>query len=230
MSYYNLPMTVLLHGDDLTSLQNKLFQLKNESGDFDAIELEGEKLTKAQIEDTTRSQSLFQIPTLVIINSLTKNKLWDILLGQFKDSAHKLVFIEQKKLTSNQLSKFENTFSKIQILEFKQNPLIFSFTKELLPNNSKKLFPIWQELIKIEVVEVVFSMIVRQFRLLLLVKNGDTTMPSWQTKNLQSQAAHFTQEKLEDTYEQLLDIDFKNKTGQNILSLSECLELFLLNL
>jgi DNA polymerase III delta subunit len=82
------------------------------------------------------------------------------------------------------------------------------------------------EYAKTEVPEIIFAMIVRQFRLML----NPLDLAPWQLARIKSQASHFSPQKLKQIYKDLLRLDYEQKSGLAPLDLKGSLELFLLAL
>jgi len=92
----------------------------------------------------------------------------------------------------------------------------------------------FHDLIREKSTEVIFAMIVRQWRLLLIAsdlgKPGLSKMAPWQIHKILKQARNFTFKKLFISYRQLLSIDIKIKNGKSPYSLEQLLDIFLLSL
>jgi hypothetical protein len=84
--------------------------------------------------------------------------------------------------------------------------------------------------------ELIFFMIVRQFRLMISqletgAKIEETKrLQSWQTGKLSSQANSFGKERLISLYDKLFEIDLAQKTGKLPYSLDKSIDIFLLAL
>ena len=85
--------------------------------------------------------------------------------------------------------------------------------------------------------EVLFSMLIRQMRLLLSVNEIDDNpidevkrLKPWQTQKLKKQATFFTDSDLIATYKSLHEIDYRAKTGKASLPLSSTIDIWLLKL
>ncbi len=107
-----------------------------------------------------------------------------------------------------------------------------------MPNNTKVLLPLYQKYITDVPAELALTMIVRQFRFLILsLQPEESEFPSdfmnlapWLRKKYQIQALRFGQDNLINIYAGLLLIDEQSKNGQSPVSLESRLELFLLTL
>ncbi len=126
------------------------------------------------------------------------------------------------QLTPGQLKSFTN--AKIQ--EFKLNQVVFKFVESIVPKNQKEMLPLFEKYCEQEIPEIIFSMVIRQFRLML----NPEQLNSWQKDKIISQIKSFPIKSLRQIYHQLLEIDYQQKTGQAPLDLKGSLELFLLKL
>lgn len=206
-------MITVLHGENVVASRKELEQLKTEFED-EVVSLDGKTLTETDFIQATQSNSLLADNRLVIVENPDKLELTNVSCD--------LILWFDKELSKAQTEKYKG--AKIQ--GFKIEPKIFKFCDEILPRSGPKLTNLFQELLKTEEPEFVFVMIVRQFRLML---NPNMALP-WQKSKIISQARAFEPEKLKAIYKNLLDLDFKAKTGQLSKGLPFALELFLLSL
>lgn len=145
----------------------------------------------------------------------------------FADSRQFVLWFD-KKLSVAQIKDFESKFGKLSVEEFKVSPIVFKFLDSLAPGNQKNFMPLWQAYLRTQPAEVAFVMLVRQFRLLLNLADPD--VQPWQKGKLASQAKLFAPSQLKTIYQKLLLVDYQNKTGSGIASLSTALELLLLSI
>lgn len=225
---------LFLHGDNQSALRQELESILKKHHDFEVLKLEGKNLNLGDIKQALESQSLFQEKRLVIIENLFGRKVGQEIenyLTQVGDA--NLVLVEGKKV------KPPEGFT---VKEFKENPLIFKFLENLKPQNlpesenqdkNYSLILLCQ-LLKSEETEYIFSMLVRQIRLLILslandsnlVKDYSRLLPFVRSK-LKRQAALFSFQNLKEIYQKLLTIDYENKTGGSVFPLDESLELLI---
>lgn len=224
-------MIILIHGEDIASSRNFLTeQRQTHKGEVQLITPETtspELLTQA-----FTSSSLFETNRLIILEGFFTGRKTTVTkeIPKLESSANIIIW-EGKKLTLGQISVIEKIFPGVSIKEFKQNQVVFKFVESIRPKNQKQMLTLLQEYFKVEIPEIVFSMIVRQLRLLLLIKSGSADeLSPWQKSRLEAQAKSFNFEQLKSIYAQLLDIDFKIKSGQLAYNLPTAIELFLLDL
>lgn len=229
-------MNFLLHGDNLTAIRNRLGELK-ERAQGEIFSLEGKNILPEVLSQVLQSDSLFNDKNrLIIIERPEANKTFLDNFPPFSGNIN-IVFVEDKKLSSTQLSKYQKAIAGLQIEEFKQSPIVFKFLESIKPGGQKTFLALWQDYQSSEEPEVILMMLVRQFRLLLLASDsskhpGDDykKLAPWQQDRLKTQAKTFSIEQLQTIYQTLLDIDYQNKTGQSLLSLSASLQIFLLGI
>jgi len=77
--------------------------------------------------------------------------------------------------------------------------------------------------------ELVFSMMERQFRLMILSLEKETaeSIPVWQRSKLKKQAEAFGIEKIKDIFKKLMKIDYNQKTSGSPLAFEKQIELLL---
>jgi len=229
---------LLLHGDNVILSRNELMILKEKNKDKEIVVLDGKNLNLTDLKQALEAKSLFGTDKFVIIENflsklkrMTKTQELEYLL-KLKD-AKNLVLWEDKELKKTTLSLFKNAQIKI----FKIEKLIFSLVESLRPQNAKVIINLFRQCLANNSPEIIFSMIIRQFRLLLLVKSRGRDGPedyqklaSWQKQRLTNQAKFFTMERLGEIYQKLLKIDFENKTGKAVFDLEKTLEIFLVEI
>lgn len=221
-------MIYLIHGEDnYTSRKYFMDQKDNESITFDA-----ETLNLDDLKQSLMGSGLFEESKKIFIENLFTRKgnkvLSDVskILSETKDSevylwASKDVGVRSLK----EFPKFENKNFKIP-----QN--IWSFLDSIKPNSKQNVVNFHLAL-KGTDVEIIFAMIIRQFRLMLAL-NSDIDeakkLAPWQSSKLTKQALSFGEDKLKNAYKKLYLIDKKTKTGKTNLSLTQNIDIFLLQI
>lgn len=198
-------MITIYHGEDISASRKAL---PPETTIIEAKDATAERLTQL-----IEGDSLFGEKKMVAIENLKTLP---------KGISGDLILWYDHKLTPGQLKEFPD--AKIQ--EFKLSEIVFKFAESIKPGNQKVMLPLFQQFCQQEFIEIVFTMIVRQFRLML----NPSALSGWQKDRIVSQSKHFTPDQLQATYKKLLAIDFEFKNGQAISDLTGSLELFLLNL
>jgi DNA polymerase III delta subunit len=230
-------MMLILHGSNLPASRQALTSQKEtaKTKGSEIIELIGKSLDLTSLKQALESTSLFGQDRLVTIEglfSLPKSKNKETLLDYLKKEKFtaELVIWEQAQIDGRALRFFG---SKAQIRLFKLPALIFKFLDSLSPRNSKESLRLFQELKKSEPAELVFYLLARRTKDLLIAKDlgkkGLEGAP-WQQGRLLHQAAPFSLEELLRLHRRLLKLDWEQKTGRAVMGLSESLDLLLLNL
>lgn len=227
-------MITILHGEEIVKSRKHLEGLKRR--DKEVVVLDGGRTNLTEIIQALESQSLFGKTRLVVIeNLLTGKKKKDEILVYLQKLPPEveLILWEGKELEKSRLG----LFPQAKVMRFRPEPVLFKFLESLRPGNIKVIITLLRQTLMVEEPEMVFYMLVRQFRLLLAVKEGKVRgieelnrLNLWQLERLQNQAKYFTMEKLVEIYQKLLKIDFEQKTGQAAFDLAKNLELFLLSL
>lgn len=109
--------------------------------------------------------------------------------------------------------------------------ILWKFLDDLSPKNKIQNLQTFHKIISVLEPHFVFSMLIRQFRLLILAVDEEVDgLPPWQRSKLAIQAKEFGQGKLFLLYKQLLAIDIRQKTSSSAFDLSGELDLFIVNL
>ncbi|MBL7159044.1 hypothetical protein ISS85_01055 [Candidatus Microgenomates bacterium] len=232
-------MFTILHGDHLLASRKALEVMKKTAEKKEVISFDGKKVTLTDLKQALEARSLFGQEKLAIVENLISLKYSSIKTQeQVKrtfdylkalPSNTELILWEKKKIDGRRLISFKN--AKIQL--FQTPAIIFKFLESIQPNNQESMLSLFENCAKTGPVELIFYMIVRQFRLLLLVKDlgkEGVRMAPWQYARLTNQANCFTLEKLLKIYKKLLKIDYQQKTGQLVFDLKKTIELLLVNL
>jgi hypothetical protein len=189
------------------------------------------------LEQALGNQSLFSVDQTIVIEELhslprskRKNELIDLIAAatQEETSQTTIILWEKRDLTKTMLKKFPAATA----LSFKASKKIFNFVEQLNPKTSKKsLLRSLHESVESDGDFFVFSMVCRQVRMLLEVKDGKTPAGSpFIVSKLKSQAQPFSMKKLLSLHAQLTNIDLKLKQSVSALSLDKELDLFVYRL
>jgi hypothetical protein len=229
-------MILIIHGSDLVSSRDYFTKEKDKAES--PILMNGDGLTFDQIFQAAENKSFFDTKTtLAIENFFSKNKSNSIESKKIIEyvNANKnseIIFWE-----STEISKPNQTVLKGSIVKaFSYPQVLFKFLDGLKPGSGERLIKLVYELKKNMESELVFFMIVRQFRLMLSqLENGPKIeetkrLQSWQTGKLSDQAKSFGKEKLIKLYSQLLAMDLTQKTGKYPYTIDKSIDIFLLGL
>lgn len=225
-------MIYLLHGDNLVASREFLKTLTDSAKNRkqSVIRLNGIQTRSEDFIQALDSQYLFGPDNLVIVEQLfsrprsAEQKQILQFLRKYEGSVE-VVFWEKKevgKVLQRNLPK--RTVIKL----FKTPATIFKFLDSLAPVSKKEALGLLIHLNKNETPDLVFYMLARQIRLLLLVSSGgEVKGPPWMIAKLKRQAANFSLNQLLTTYQQLFRIDEQVKRGLTIMPLSWHLEMLL---
>jgi DNA polymerase III delta subunit len=229
----------IIHGEQMTHSRQKLTQVVSQlkTNGYQVTTLIAKNLDPQLLEQTLGSQSLFATPQLVVIeelHSLPKSKKKDELintLGQFTDPAGmtEIVLWEKRDLTATMLKKFPSA----TVAYFKASKHVFTLMEQLSPKTEQKpaLLKKLHSALESDGDFFVFTMLVRQIRLLIEVKDGGRPAgPPFMVSKLQSQAKLFTLEKLLELHRRLAELDYQLKQSANSLTLSQELDLLMLSM
>lgn len=229
----------IIHGEQVSHSRQKLSQLIAEykQNGYQVTTIMAKSLDHQLLEQTLGSQSLFATPQLIVIeelHSLPKSKKKDELittLGQFTDQTKltEVLLWEKRDLTATMLKKFPTA----EVAYFKASKHIFSLMEQLTSEAKQKpaLLKKLHAAIESDGDFFVLTMMIRQMRLLIEVKDGGRPAgPPFMVSKLQSQAKLFTLEKLVEIHHRLAKLDYQLKQSANSLTLSQELDLLVLSM
>ncbi len=227
-------MVTIIHGDDIALSRKAYIELKQKSQN--AIVLDGEKITFSDMVLSLSSDLLFSDEKDIFIeNFFTKRKLiakeTKEIISYIQKDKNNVVFWESKKLTKPAL----NNFPKAAVKQFNIPQTLFGFIDKIHPNSPKKLIELFHNALTQSEAELIFFMMVRQLRILLALETGSeieelAKLAPWQMSNLSNQGQNFPLEQLKKAYAKLYEIDLAQKTGTTSLSLTQSIDMFLLDL
>lgn len=216
----------ILHGDNIVESRKALGTL-TEAAIKEGIEVVrfDARITLVQARGALESGSLLGKTKLVVIENLLsspKAKEKDKILNYLQEGKFDNDFIlwEEKEI-----KKIPLAGAKSEV--FKVNQLIFRFLDNLRPANQKETLNLLSKVKETEGAEMIFYMLVRQVRLLMMAKDNALDLPDWQKNKLRNQAEQFEEIKLKAIYAQLLEIDFAQKVSGDPFPLSSRLDLLI---
>ncbi len=226
---------ILIHGEDSSLSRKKLLEELAEK-DAEIIKLEAVKTTKEEIVLICEARSMLNPQKILVMENLfkgiiskEKNEIIAYLLN-IKDGID-LYFWEDRELEKVKINKY---LGKIKSFKFQYPSSLFNFLDAIGAENPTSLIRKFHDLLRQIEAELIFYMIIRQWRNLIIVKDvgvkGMELMPVWQAGKFARQANYFPLEGLISNYRQLLAIDYKIKTSSSPYTLKQLLDIFLLNL
>lgn len=231
-------MVTVLHGENTIASRKVLIEkikLFQERGG-EIIRLDGRKVDLTEIKQACEAGSLFGNNRLVVVENFfnrPKNSQKNEIENYFKNLLPQTNIIcwEEKQLTPSQLNKLP---PHSEVYLFKIEPIIFKFLDCLRPGNNRLMLTLLKRCYQVESVEMIFYMICRQVRILILAndlgKRGLDGMAFWMQNKFFYQSRNFSLEKLLDIHSQLVRIDYEQKTGRAIMPLYFYLDLLVANL
>lgn len=223
----------IFSGDDIVSSrkaytdQIEIFKKENEMEYVNAKDID-----ETFLENIFGSLDLFGKNRILATENFfsgKSNKLRGGLIEKIL-SFKKAVFIdwEEKEISKTETEKLGKS---LIIKNFKLPNLLFKFLDSINPENKKENIILLKKVLENLDPGFVFSMLIRQIRLLILASDNETiTMAPWQKRNLENQFKHFSKDKLINLYKKLLEIDLRQKTSSSPFDLNSELEFFIANL
>ncbi|MCR4263581.1 MAG: hypothetical protein NUV98_02575 [Candidatus Roizmanbacteria bacterium] len=255
-------MIVILHGDHQVASRNRLLELKSQAkeSEKEIITLDGAILELTDLIQSLESTSLFNEQKLVVSENLLSNlrigKKRDEIINylvtapwvipdtdrgskrmdsRLRGNDQVTLILWEKGSVGRQIIKLKKQ-KHVTVEEFKMPTVIFTFVDNLKPRNAATLLDSFHNTLDNKVVpEIVFTMIIRQFRLMLALQtNAELSetkrIAPWQRGKLSKQSQEFSLDQLKKHYKELLVIDFQTKTGKSPLNLTQRIEQFIIGL
>ena len=232
-------MITIIHGDDEITSRNYFVSQK----DADSLTFDAETIDAVELEQSLDESDLFGKSSKIFIENLftrsgTKN-LNEISQILNKNSKADVFIWSNKPVPAKTLSLFQK--ADVKLFKIPQN--IWSFLDGVKPNSNRNVSLFHNVLSETEP-EIIFAMIIRQFRLMLgLSKESDLPageagnnidevkrLAPWQKSKLTRQASLFGVDRLKQIYKKLYKIDKSLKTGKSQLTLIQNIDILLLGL
>lgn len=226
-------MIYIFHGDG-TGASRKLLSeavAKDKANDHEIRTLEGDKLSPRDLESALATASLFSVESLVIENLLSRLRSKDKdacidLLASYNGDKNIYLWDKKEVIPAN-LKKFATA----KISNSKAPTALFTLMESLEPGNAALALSLLHEVVEGTEDIIVFTMIARQISYLIMIKSGtNPKFAPWQMGKLRAQVAKWEGKQLESFLSDLLQIDYKIKTGRSKLSYTDHLDLLLSDL
>lgn len=228
-------MITLIHGEDHLSSRKILIIEKEKYKGNDIQYFEGSSLDLETLLTCDQSQSLFQNSKTIIIENLLAGSMSvekEKILSYLNSSQLRVNVIiwEKSEITKSNIIKL---LPKAKDILCQPPMMLFKFLDTMFDNPAASL-TLFHNVITYREAELVYSMLVRQFRNLIIARDlgaaGLAEMQRWQADKFVRQARNFDTVKLITLYRQLLTIDYQIKSGQTPYNMTELLDIFLLSL
>ena len=204
-------MIYIFHGDNQFDSRQALNKLLEQYIQYDKLKTDSKNIDLDKINLFLQSSSLFaQNKVLIIENFFSTNKsILDKLIKVIKNSNDiDLIIWQDKALNATQLKTFPQ--SKVQL--FALSNKLFGCLNAVRPKNLNGFIPLYNEVLKMGL-----------FDLFLYLLKG----------NLRRQLttySKFDQIKTKNSYLQLIELDYQNKSGQLSVPKEIALERIMVNL
>lgn len=228
-------MITVIHGDHIEASRSELLTVKGKAAGKEIRELQGSKIDEQTLIQSLESSSLFGGDTVVIIELLFSRlgrqqkkieRLARLLVD--RQAACDIIVWEDKELSAATLKYLGNPVVRL----FKTPVIIFQFLDSIAPGQTRRTLELFEQLLTTEPPELVFSMIAKRMRQLLMIALGVTlpTMAGWQLSRLTTQAKSFRMEQLKKLYLSLADREYAVKSGNSAFDLKQHIEQWLMEL
>lgn len=195
------------------------------------VRLLGKELTMENIENFLGNTNLFgETNVLAVENFLSNQKSKEkekLIKKMLSFSNATVIFWEEKEFSKTEQLKYPG----FAFQTYKLPPLVFKFLDGLLPSDYEGNLQRFYQAILSSDENFIFLMLVRQIRLLILIAGDQlTSLAPWQAGKIKKQSGFFNEKKLLEIYNNLLEIDFHQKTSSSAFDLKSELELLLLKI
>ena len=230
-------MITIIHGNDIVSSRQFFVDQKNKA--TNPVVFQGVSLTVTDLAQVLSSGGLFGNENTLFIEELLSQRKKaaqaDSIISYIFDNQDKgnIVLWEEKEISGATLKRFKSAAVKT----FRIPPLIFAFLDSLAPGCGPQCINMLDKTLKTSDIELVFYLLVRQFRLLLALTNEGNSpieevkrLQVWQTGKLKRQSIRFSEEALRKNYRRLYAIEVGQKTGTLSVPLRISIDFFLLEI
>jgi len=230
-------MLTIIHGDDVSA--SRKFFLSEKDKIENAVVLRSSEVTLTNLAQVLEGGGLFEeIKTVFVEDFLSDRKKSAerdaiILYIAKKSKDNNIVMWEGKQILPSSFSKLKGSAIKT----FKLSSSLFTFLDNIKPKNGKALVDLHHKCLKTIESEMIFFMIVRQFRIMLALIDFDkesisetNRLAPWQRGKIEKQARLFDREKLVRIYRKLFKIEVAQKTGGLNIDLINTIDFLLIEL
>lgn len=235
---------IILHGEHELASRQKLIELTTaaKQAGRQVKWLDGKKLTLADLELATGSDSLFGTPITLVVEQVfagPKSKRKDELVNWLKNQVPtagvvssndtEVILWETKTLTATQLKPFATANAQ----QFKLANAVFSWLDTVSPQPATKAkqLQMLTAAVTAESADFCVIMLQRQVRLLIQAKENQLpTMAPFMAQKLIGQARHFTLDQLLELHHRLFLMDQRQKTGTGQANIRQELEILIAKL
>jgi DNA polymerase III delta subunit len=217
-------MLTLIHGANNLASYEALKKISDQFDELSVTKLSGANLTLDAVKEAVETPS-FTGKRLVIIEDLSATRSPNFLADLKKylpnlPAEEELIIFERKTLPPE--SPILKLTTRIQSFPPAKGPSVFEWADNVGSRKLAASLSGWEELLENgEEPEYLFLMLVRQFRLLLLMRlKADPKVPPFVRSRLSAQLKLWSEPQLRTVYRELLEMDYLNKTGRSPLSVT----------
>ena len=224
---------MLIYGSDTAASRKKL-QETVANIDGETVYFNGNNLNLAELLLANEAASFFSLNKTIVIENFfkgAKQKEKDLIFDYARKESNQnlIIFWEDREVSGK-----DKLFKNEEIFKYDFPKLLFKFLDDLGRQPAKVLLNYFHTLQKEKEAELIFSLIVRQFRLLLMMSDpkvtGNGKLAPWQIAKFRQQARNFPADSLMGNYRALLNIDYRIKSGLTPFKMDQLIDIFLVNL
>ncbi len=216
-------MIYYLHGDNLFLSRQKLNLLrdqflKNNPGGKTSF-LNFKNFKPAELRAELSSLSLLKDEKMYLVEGLAKFKPAEqkILLEILKKAEKEIIFWDEK--TTANLRKLKPLFPGIVEFNFPTPRLTFRLLESIYPGNQRQFLPLYLKVKEEQPIELFFYFLKKHFHKLIVASSEEFKVPGWQKQKLMFQRNKFSESRLISFYKDLINLEFRQKTGQLVTDL-----------
>lgn len=204
-------MIYIFHGDNQLESRKALNDYLDQFQDTNILRLDSKTIDLEKINLFLQESSLFNDKKILSLSNLfSTNKAILDKVNQLLNQSDNLEIViwQDKTLTATQLKTFKNP----QIKNFPLDNLLFSCLNSIRPKNITRVIPLYHQVVEMGLYDLFLYFLKNNFK-----------------KQLTSYSK-FDQATAKRIYLQLIELDFKNKTGELSIPKELALERILTNL
>jgi hypothetical protein len=204
-------MIYIFHGDNQFDSRQALNKLLEQYSQYDQLKTDSKNIDLDRVNLFLQSSSLFAEKKVLIIENLfsTNKSILDKLIKVIKNSNDiDLIIWQDKALNATQLKTFPQ--SKVQL--FALSNKLFGCLNAVRPKNLNGFIFLYKEVLKMGLYDL----------FLYLIKGNLRRQLTTYSK--------FDQNKVKNSYLQLIELDYQNKSGQLSIPKEIALERIVMNL
>ena len=211
----------IIHGDNQIASRAHYLGLKKkaESAGQQVVTLSGDSLTLSELVNSSSSTSLLGTEIIVFIEGLFSRR-------PSNEKKALLSFLELH--LDVQIYTWDDKDLSTQVKNYPvKNVTKFDLPKYVFQFIDTFSLPLFHKSLESSEPEMILGMLAKRISELMIVKTNPGHFPSWLSTKLKQQASKLSDDKLTLLSQQLLDIDYAQKTSTSPLNLKSSLEVWL---